>query len=65
MHFGYGKLLVFLGVTEAVFVGSAASSGSGHWFSILILVQNGILSLLFVYKQIGIIKHENTYLFLA
>lgn len=65
MHFGYCKLLVVLGVTEAVFVGYAASSGSDHWFSILTRVQNGIFLLLFVYKQICIVKHESTCLFLA
>lgn len=66
MHFGYDKLLVVLGVTEAVFVGSAASSGSDHWFSILTFnTAEWNFLLLFVYKKICIVKHESTCLFLA
>lgn len=65
MHFDYGKLSVFLGVTEAEFVGSAASSGSSHWFLTLTHAQNGIFSLLFVNMQIPVIRHESTYLFLV
>lgn len=56
MHFGYSKLLVFLDVTEAEFVGSAASSGSGHCFLTLTHAQNRIFSFFCAYVQICIMK---------
>jgi len=65
MHFGYSNLLDFLGVVEAEFVGSAASSGCRHWALTLTDVQNGIFSLLFAYRQIRTIRYESTCLFLV